>query len=96
MLLTQWLGIFLLASVLWIMLEVGKAQKYIHYIGSEYLILIADGEEQKLTFAQQYENGDISLIEFEQQRNSIDKQIYLHIEKRIEAILNSSKIGRFL
>lgn len=64
MLLTQWIGILLLAGVAWISRN-----------ADDFENLIDKAETSKIELAKKYEDGEISFIELETQRIKLDRMI---------------------
>lgn len=64
MLLTQWIGILLLAGVAWVSRN-----------ANDFENLIDKAETSKIELAKKYEDGEISFIELETQRIKLDRMI---------------------
>ncbi len=91
MLLTEWVGIILLAGIVWILAGIQEAGKQDAQARADHESLIAKVEAGKLAAAQEYEDGKISLIDFETRRMELDRVIRALAEKRVEAMIRKSQ-----
>lgn len=57
----------------------------------DFEALIVKAEEKKIELAAAYEDGTLSLVELEKQRNELDRQIRNHDEKRVQALFETAR-----